>query len=188
MRDDASSFFRRLLSASVAAACLGALVAACNAHVETTCYDGLCTTGAGGTAGSTTSAGGTGGHAGSGGSGGGAPMCSTNPESGDIPCDVFDVLKASCQGCHNAAQDNGAPIDLLTCDRFHQKDCGAGFRLTTAQNYVMTKFMPLGTKFPVTDAQRKTLQDWLDACAPCVPAGTGCTETPGTLGCYKMMP
>src|SRR5262245_50416167 len=153
---------RRFLSALFAVMGTGALVAACEAHVEQTCFDGVCpgdtTTGSGGTGG----AGGAGGGSGGSGGTGAMPMCPMTAESGDFPCEIFDILTASCHHCHNALQENGAPIDLLTCDRFHENDCGTLFRLQTAQGYVRKKFMPIPS-FPITEDQRKTLQDWLDA-------------------------
>lgn len=176
----------RLLSVLLVATSIGAIVVACDAKVETQCFDGDCsntTSGSGGTAGMSGSAGSGGGN------GGSAPVCATTAEDGDFPCDVFDILSTSCQKCHNELQEFGAPIDLLTCGRFHEKDCNGNFRLMTGQNYVRTKFMPLGSMFPITSDQRMVLQTWLDACSPCMPKGMGCSATTtATLACYKKMP
>jgi hypothetical protein len=148
--------------------------AGCNADLESVCHAGPCQ-GGGGSA--TSSDGG----AGAGGAGG--ATCPGDPQSGDIPCEVHAVLAAKCQNCHNADHLAGAPIDLLACDRFHELDCGLlEPRVQTARNYLASDFMPLGME-ELTAAEKQILVDWLDACAPCVPAGMGCGDPPAVKAC-----
>ncbi|MFO0589705.1 MAG: hypothetical protein U0441_19355 [Polyangiaceae bacterium] len=177
--------FRRFFGVIAALSAAGGAFAACNADVDTTCVDGPCDvqtttqtssdTGTGTTTGSECMPVANGGDS-----------CSDDAQTGDFPCDVFNVLKAKCHNCHSDPHVGGAPIDLLTCDRFHEMDCGpARTRFRTANFYLFcTKFMPLGAN-KLTDAEATTLQTWLDQCAPCVPAGTGCTGAPGTKACYQ---
>lgn len=169
--------FAALFALGASAAALG-----CDAEVETVCHAGPCQGTGGGTGGSTTSAGGTGGSGGAGGTGG--TMCSGDPESGDIPCDVHAILEANCLTCHNENHVMGAPIDLLACERFHEIDCDdVKTRFQKARDYVESDFMPLGTD--LTPADKQTLLDWLDACAPCQPAGMGCGAPPAAKACYE---
>lgn len=160
---------------------VGAVVLACEAKLETVCHDGPCqeesTT--------TTGSGGSGGTAASGGTGGG-DTCSDEPADGDFPCDVFTVLEAKCHTCHNGDHLGGAPIDLLECSRFHDKDCGDVFpRFRVANNYVHSGLMPFGAAPDLTEAEKTTLIDWLDGCGLCVPAGTGCSGTVGAKACFE---
>ncbi len=180
---------RRSLAAALLASALGAGFLACNAEVETRCFDGPCNEQDDTTA-STTSA--TGSTTDSGTTTmcqptkNGEDACSDDPQSGDFPCEVFTVLEAKCHNCHADPHGGGAPIDLLTCDRFHEQDCGPQrTRFRTADFYLFcTHYMPQGAK-QLTDAEEQTLLDWITGCAPCVPAGTGCTGAPGTKACYE---
>lgn len=157
-----------------------AAASGCNADVETTCYGGPCE-GTGGAPATTSSPGG-GGAGGSGGSGG-AAACVADGAKGDIPCEVHAVLQAKCQTCHNDNHDNGAPIDLLACERFHELDCGQlKTRADVARDYITSGFMPLGGGTLTAD-EKKTLLDWLDACAPCEAAGSACGDPPGAKAC-----
>lgn len=51
---------------------------------------------------------------GAGGNGSGAGT----PGSGNLPCDVADVVKAKCQNCHSAQPIYGAPMPLVTAADF----------------------------------------------------------------------
>ncbi|MEZ4297522.1 MAG: hypothetical protein R3B70_21350 [Polyangiaceae bacterium] len=178
-----SPFAPRLLTVALFALGLtaAATAAGCKAELETVCY-GPCE-GTGGSHADT----GTTDSAGGGGSGGtGGAMCSADPESGDFPCDVHAVLVAKCQTCHAETHVSGAPIDLLACSRFHEPDCGGvKTRFETARTYVAANFMPNAGQ-TLTAEEKKTLLDWLDACAPCEPeASTGCGAPPGPKACYE---
>ena len=159
-------------------------LAACEADVESTCLAGECneqedptTTTGSETTSSTASACVL--------SENGSDSCSDDPQDGDFPCEVFTILEAKCQTCHTDPHASGAPIDLLTCDRFHEQDCSGKYtRLRMADYYLCTDFMPLGAK-KLTDEEKATLTSWLDQCAPCVPAGTGCSGTKGPSACYE---
>lgn len=154
----------------------GALALGCNADVESVCHGGPCEGPGGGTGGATTSsAGGTGGA--------GGMMCTGDPQSGDIPCDVNAILVAKCQNCHEAEHLNGAPIDLFACERFHEIDCDdQKTRFQKTRDYVASDFMPIGDD--LTADEKQTLLDWLDACAPCEATGTACGAPPGAKACY----
>lgn len=177
--------FRRFFGVIAALSVAGGAFAACNADVESTCVEGFCDVQ---TTPSTSSDTGTNTTTASECMpvANGGDMCSDDPQDGDFPCDVFKVLSDKCHTCHTDPHTAGAPIDLLTCNRFHEMDCGpARTRFRTADFYLFcTEFMPLGAK-KLTEAEAKTLQDWLAQCAPCVPAGTGCTGTPSMKGCYQ---
>lgn len=138
-------------------------LAACGADVDEGCVGGSC----GGSGG-----GGSGGEAGA----GAADTCEiTVDKAGEIPCDVFAVLHDNCHSCHTDPPVNGAPIPLLT-----YADTQALFRPGKAvfqQMYDQLQSeasprMPLGGT--LTDAEQKTLDDWLLACAPAAEVGMGC--------------
>ena len=163
-----------------AGACLSAVLLAlgCKADLESVCHAGPCEGIAGG--GGTTS---TGGGGGGGAGGAGGTMCSTDPQTGDIPCEVNAVLEAKCHSCHNADHLGGATIDLLACERFHEIDCGQiKPRFQVAQSYVAAGIMPAGM-LDLTADEKQILLDWFDACAPCQPAGMGCGAPPGAKAC-----
>ncbi len=170
-----------------------ALAYGCDAQVTESCVSGPCgldTGGAGGatssptgTGGATSSPTGTGGATGTGGSGPDAASCPVVAQTGDFPCDVFAVVHASCNPCHQMPPQNGAPFPLLTYADT-QQPYTASVGLVFQQMFISTgphgmPRMPLGGTLDATDYA--TLHDWLGQCAPPVPAGTGC-GCPGT-GC-----
>ena len=181
---------RRLIHRSFGAALLacafGAGLLACNAEVETRCFDGPCQEQDDPTTSATTSTSGSTTTTQCEPSVNGGDACSDDPQSGDFPCEVFTILQAKCHTCHTDPHGGGAPIDLLTCDRFHEQDCGPQrTRFRTADFYLFcTHYMPQGAK-QLTDAEAQTLQDWITGCAPCVPAGSGCTAAPSPKACYE---
>src|SRR5262245_61069317 len=88
---DVNSFLLALAAAALAA---GAL--ACNANVTEGCATARCDYGQGGANGvAPTSSSSTGASG-----GGGLPMCSNVPITGDFPCEVFAVIHAKCNTCH----------------------------------------------------------------------------------------
>jgi hypothetical protein len=162
------------LSSVLFVTAIGAIALACDANLETVCYDGQPCVATGGA--------GTGGNGGS----GGAPTTSvTFDPQGDIPCDVFAILEAKCHICHNANHDNGAPIDLLACHRFQENGCPPSKdpRHILAATYVDSNFMPLGAT-DLTDDEKATVLGWLQMGAPCTAKGEGCTGTEGAKACY----
>lgn len=168
------------LSSVLVATAIGAIAMACDANLETVCFDGqpcVPTGGAGG--------GGNGGKGGNTGATTTTTASATFDPAGDIPCDVFAILEAKCHLCHNANHDGGAPIDLFTCNRFQEADCGAGDpRRLLATTYVKSNFMPLGPT-DLTDDEKEVVLGWLEQGAPCAPKGEGCTGTEGSKGCYE---
>jgi hypothetical protein len=164
----------RSLSGLVAAAVVVAAVAACDAQTTESCTDGPC-------GGSVTSTG-AGGEA-------NAADCPATPQTGDFPCDVFAVVHAQCNPCHQSPPMNGAPFPLLTyADTQKVYSPGA---LVFQQMFISTG--PDGSpRMPfngmLTSADYDLLHGWLGKCAPPVPAGTGCgctsEITPGAgMGC-----
>lgn len=155
------------------------LLTACEAQLETGCYDGPC--------GVTTTTSANDGGGGAGGSGGGIPDCPDTVQTGQFPCDVYTVLENNCHVCHMEPHMNGAPIDLFTYARTQETDCnGTQIRWKTMRYYVIDQnppFMPLGGM--LNEADTKTMKDWFDACAPPAPDGMGCEGTPGVKACYE---
>jgi hypothetical protein len=137
--------------------------------------------GCGGSGGSS----GLGASGGSGGSGGGAESCPGDPQTGDIPCDVFAVLHAKCHACHTDPPANNAPFPLLTyADTQEPYGTKGKLRFQRMREVIepdAIPHMPFGTAPQLTDAEFETLADWLDDCAPPEAAGQGCA-CPGT-GC-----
>src|ERR1700709_2471436 len=108
-----------------------ALASACTANVTEGCAAGQCDFG-GGSSAATTTAAGTGGRRAAaraaGGRGGRDSGCMQTPQpipsAGDIPCDVFAIIHAQCNRCHQGYDPtlephmsptplNGAPFPLL---------------------------------------------------------------------------
>lgn len=98
--------------------------------------------------------------------------CRPDPE-GALPCEVEQVLRAKCQLCHNDEEPrpNFAPFPLLTFadTRFVYEARPVWQRMVTV---LETDFMPLRGPFvspegvPLTPEEKRTLLDWLGACAP----------------------
>jgi hypothetical protein len=145
---------RRTLAALLLAAC--AALVSCNADVTEGCLGGPCA------------------DAGMNGDGG-ADACPVVVQTGDFPCDVFAVIHANCNPCHQSPPRHMAPFPLLTyADTQHLFLPG---RLIFQQMYDQTRptaspRMPLNGSLSAADDA--TLTNWLLQCAPPVPAGTGC--------------
>ncbi len=193
--DDVSSgsMSRFLLAAALVTACAVAPVFSCTANLTQNCIAGPCTLGGGGAGGSGGATAGSGvtssTHAGTGGAGtgGSAPNAASCPQvaqAGDFPCDVFAVVHAQCNPCHQMPTQNGAPFPLLTYADT-QAPYSPSVGLVFQQMFISispsgSPRMPLGGPY-LDPADYATLHDWLGECAPPVPAGTGC-GCPGT-GC-----
>ena len=160
----------RSFSGLVAAAIVAAAVAACDAQTTESCTDGPC-------GGSVT------------GTDANAADCPATPQTGDFPCDIFTVVHAKCNPCHQNPPKNGAPFPLLTyADTQKVYSPGA---LVFQQMFISTG--PDGSpRMPfngiLAPADYDLLHGWLGNCAPPVPAGTGCgctaEVTPGAgMGC-----
>lgn len=95
-----------------------------------------------------------------------------------LPCDVTDVLAASCTKCHGSPLQEGAPYALLSYDdlaRMSPKDktVSVAQRCVTRMKDSASP-MPPAPDAPATAAQIATLQAWIDAG---MPKGT-CGSTP----------
>jgi hypothetical protein len=166
---------RLLLAAALLVSAGAGALSACDADVREGCIAGPCTGGSGGSAASSSGSTGTGG--GSGGAGA-AAACPETPRTGDFPCDVFAIIHAKCNPCHQMPPLNGAPFPELTyADTQKVYAQGPPERLIFQQMYLQIQpgaspQMPLiGT---LTAAEFAKLSGWLAECAPPVPAGTGC--------------
>jgi hypothetical protein len=172
-----------LLASVVSAAAAAAFASACSSTSET-CVSGPCGLGGASSSAGTGSATSSSGTTGTGGSDPDAGACSQTPQTGDFPCDVFAVIHARCNPCHQQPPQNGAPFPLLTyadTQQVYTPSVGLVFQqmfISIGPNGAPR--MPFGG--PYLDAtEYATLHDWLGQCAPPVPTGTGC-GCPGT-GC-----
>lgn len=147
---------------------VAALVAACTAELEERCLGGACGPDTIPDPVPTTSSGVGGG---AGGAGGGGASCEGVPDTGEYPCEVYEVLKAKCFSCHTDPQLQGAPFSLLTYE-----DARAPYFASTVWERigpnVETGNMPLGGS--LTAAEKQVLLDWVAGCARPAEAGMGC--------------
>ena len=187
------SFLARAL---LVATCAAAPIFSCTANLTENCVSGPCTlSGAGGAGGSTSVAsstqagtGGTGTDAGDSGpidAGPDAASCPQVAQTGDFPCEVFAVIHAQCNPCHQQPPQNGAPFPLLTyadTQQLYPPSIGLVFQqMFISISPSGSPRMPFGGPY-LDPADYATLHDWLGQCAPPVPAGTG-GGCPGTV-CY----
>lgn len=90
-----------------------------------------------------------------------------NPAAtGDIPCEVSQVLESRCGPCHGAEPRFGAPQSLTTLDALRLWNSYVVDRITNVQ-----RPMPPPPNAPLAGAELNTLLDWLRAGAP---AGQAC--------------
>ena len=155
------------------------LLAACGSKLDEGCTSGVCTTssGSGGATGSTTSSGGDGGG------GGGGSVCPPGPATGDIPCDVFEVIHRECHHCHTDPPLDGVPFPLLTYEDM-QKPYGDMSKRYQRMNQVIRPngFPPMPPDDPLDAKDLAVLTGWLDACAKPTGEGEGCECTTPTTG------
>lgn len=136
--------------------------------------------GAGGAGGASTTASGSG-DPGS----GGIFMCSTpGPLTGDIPCDVFEVIRRTCHSCHGNPLMNGAPFPMLSYE-----DTQAPYSMTTKVFQRMNEVIRPGgaPRMPLNgmlnDQDLQVLGSWLNKCAPPTANGKGCECPAPGMGC-----
>lgn len=129
---------------------------------------------------------GAGGNAGTGGSGAGGAGVTNG-----LPCDVDQVLAASCRSCHANKPIYGAPMPLMSYDDLHaplKSDAKKKvYEQISARVHDDKKPMPPPPNERVSDADAAILDAWLEAGAPksgadCGSAGTGGTAGTGTGG------
>ena len=110
---------------------------------------------------------------GEGGSGGGTPVdCTTVPTTGDLPCDVYAVLKAKCFTCHTDPPQNYAPFPLLNFADTREPYVNGSIVWERIGPAITNGFMPQNDD--LTTAEEQILLDWVAACAPPEPIGQGC--------------
>jgi hypothetical protein len=117
------------------------------------------------------------------------------PTDGDIPCDVWAVMHKQpldSGGCHKCHQDpplNGAPFPEITYQDLLVKTSTFGYgmggdeRIFQSMMYALAANLPCGptgytpmpfvTSEPLMCQDSLTLSNWLAACIPPAPAGTG---------------
>lgn len=91
------------------------------------------------------------------------------PSSG-LPCNVDAVFAAKCRRCHTVPTRHGAPLVFLTWDDTRQDRLGQPL-YSVIGRAVRTGFMPYRVEAnppvqPLTDEEKKTILDWVDAGAP----------------------
>lgn len=104
--------------------------------------------------------------------------CDPNPTTGELPCEVEQVLIRRCQGCHNPADlaDSGAPFSLVTYADT-QAPFGSSGKLRWQRMREVTtpgSGTPMPPTKPLTAAERDVLDAWFTACAPPRDAGVTC--------------
>lgn len=101
------------------------------------------------------------------------------PNSG-LPCKVDEAFAAKCRRCHTIPMRHGAPFVFLTWD--DTQEDRQGQRLASLiGRAVRSGFMPYRVEanppvLPLTDAEKKSILDWVDAGAPredCIVDATG---------------
>jgi len=100
-------------------------------------------------------------------------------ENSGFPVVVDTVLEIKCRRCHTDPPQNGAPFHLLTWEQ-SQKARQPGYNMPIWKvlgNAVRTGFMPdrrvtlVPPVEPLTEAEKKTLLDWVEAGAPHASSG-----------------
>ncbi len=157
----------------------------CNADLTEGCATGTCPQ-----AGTTTTTTST--STGAGGQDGGV-NCDPLPATGDIPCEVFEVVHGVCNRCHQDPPLIGAPFPLLTYEDTQMPyDTHGKLRYQRMREVIQpagSPHMPFTSTSivvpPLTAAQFATLDAWL-ACPTPTAQGVGC-ECPGQ-GCTPLPP
>lgn len=171
--------------AAVAASSLALF--ACGSDTTEGCTTGECTSSSGETSGggSGTTATGTGGAGttgtGGAGPGGEGPDCGNGgsggtPDEGDIPCEVFQVIKDKCQSCHGPTPSGGAPFSIMTWEDT-QQPFGNITRWERMEQVIQpgsSPHMPFYGAPQLTDDEFTTLDTWLKCGAKPIAQGTGC--------------
>lgn len=100
-------------------------------------------------------------------------------ENSGLPCDVDEVLAKKCRRCHTQPPRHSAPVQLMRWEDAHADRNGAPVYQHLGRA-VASGFMPFAIMAnpPIerlTDAEKKTLLDWVAAGAP----RGGCGEDAG---------
>lgn len=105
--------------------------------------------------------------------------CSNTQDAGDFPHEVALVLE-NCQRCHEAADRHPptqGPFELMRYEDVKQHYGGDEIWVRMGKA-VRSGLMPYSPPM-LTVAEKRTLLDWLDACAPPRPEGEGCDRGEG---------
>ena len=91
------------------------------------------------------------------------------PESG-LPCAVDDAFASKCRRCHTIPTRHGAPFVFLTWADTRQDRLGQPLYMVIGRA-VRSGFMPYKVEAnppvsPLTEEEKKTVLDWVDAGAP----------------------
>ncbi|HWA73188.1 MAG TPA: hypothetical protein VG937_12655 [Polyangiaceae bacterium] len=113
------------------------------------------------------------------------PLGPLRAENAELPCDVDDVLARKCRRCHAIPPRHGAPFPLFTWTDLQAMRSSQPIYEVVAR-VVQTGYMPYRIPAnppvePLTDAEKKTLLDWVAAGAPresCKPTATKRPRTP----------
>jgi cytochrome c5 len=98
------------------------------------------------------------------------PVELTRVANSGIPCKVDDVFAAKCRRCHTIPPRHGAPLVFLTWDDTRQERSGQPLHQVIGRA-VRSNFMPYKIDAnpqveSLTDEEKKTILDWVDAGAP----------------------
>ena len=90
--------------------------------------------------------------------------------SSGLPCAVDDAFAAKCRRCHTIPTRHGAPFVFLTWQDTQQKRGDEPLSMLIGRA-VRSGFMPYRIEAnpkvePLTDEEKKTILDWVDAGAP----------------------
>ena len=108
------------------------------------------------------------------------------PAGTDLPCDVDKVLADNCRKCHAAPPQFGSPMPLVTWDDLHAPAKSGGGR--KVHELVIERIandaepMPPAPNARLSEADRKTLTDWVQAGAPRGTVECNNATTPSTEG------
>lgn len=159
-----------------------ALVAACQADLESSCVGGVCEPlppAAGASSSATSASSSSGATGGSGGAGGSAPLCfdgcdvtKASGKTGEYPCAVERIMLDNCARCHATPTKSGAPFPLDTYGASQELYAETAI-FARLKSTVESGFMPLSPP-ELTDDEVQTLVDWACACAPPRAPGETC--------------
>lgn len=120
-------------------------------------------------------------------SGSAAPASSSQAAADSVPCEISQVLSASCQSCHGAAPINGAPMPLVTLADLtapgRSDSTRKTFELVAERVQDRARPMPPDPTKRLSDHAIAMLQTWASSGAP---AGAACagpaSSTAATAG------
>lgn len=107
------------------------------------------------------------------------PVETLRVQNSGFPCAVDDLLAAKCRRCHTIPPRHNAPFALLTWDDAHGM-VGDRRRYLVMASVTKSGYMPFRIPAnppvePLTDEEKKTIADWVEAGAPkaaCPPAAS----------------